>query len=272
MKGDGSLLAPPSEPDRSPAAPGRRRARAVAPTHSGGRTARRRRASRAAVCLAALWLCGGCAPRAARGDDAAHERERAAATARRIELEWPLAGSGPITNYIQSLGAALGRASGGTERRWRFTVVRDLSTNAFAVGDGRIYVTEGVVTACQNEAEVAAILAHEMGHEIAGHLRPDASRAAASASFGSVMLPLEPAKEKEADRLSLSLLERAGYDPRAALSIASRLASGDDRGAHHFGDAERVAQLRDLLAAAPRGGKLDGEEFRRLKASAAPSR
>ncbi len=199
------------------------------------------------------------------------ERERAAAAARRIELDWPLAGSGPITDYVQSLGARLAHATDDARRRWSFTVVRDLSANAFAIGDGRIYVTEGVVAACQNEAEVAAILTHEMGHEIAGHLRSEATSAGARASVGSVTLPIEPSKEMEADRLSLSLLDRAGYDPHAALTVAARLASRGDR-ARHWTDAERVAQLRDLLAGVPHGGKLDSQEFRRLKASSAASR
>lgn len=237
-----------------------------------GGNARRRSLSRGIVWLAGLWLCSGCAPGLARGDDAGSER--AAATARRIELEWPLAGSGPITDYIQTLGASLGQVTEDVPRRWRFTVVRDLSANAFAIGDGRIYVTEGVIVACQNEAEVAAILAHEMGHEIAGHLRPagGTSNEGATASVGSVMLPIEPGKELEADRLSVSLLERAGYDPHAALAVAARLASRGDRGARHFSNGERMAQLRDLLAGVPHTGTLDSREFRRLKASLASSR
>lgn len=47
--------------------------------------------------------------------------------------------------------------------------MRDRSANAFAIGGGRIYVNEGVVTLCETESELAAILAHEMAHQLAGH-------------------------------------------------------------------------------------------------------
>lgn len=210
-------------------------------------------------------------------DEWASERERAAATARTIELEWPLAGPGPVSDYLRELGARLGTAADTPHARWRFTVVRDHAPNAFAIGDGRIYVTEGVIAACDDEAEVAAILAHEMGHELAGHLRPrrEPDRLFGGwlggdepvQSVGSVLQPLEPEKELEADRWSISILQRAGYDPWAALSIAERLAGHTDRGSEHFGEARRIARLRDALAGVRQAGALDSRAFRELKAS-----
>ena len=231
--------------------------------------------------LALLALAGSvlaCSTSVRAGEDWPGERENAAATARRIELEWPLAGSSPVTDYIRGLGGELGRASPRSDAHWRFTVVRDLGVNAFAIGDGRIYVTEGVVTFADDEAEVAAILAHEMGHELAGHLRPQrrktgffggSSQREEATTVGSVTQPLDPEKEMEADRTSLDLLERAGLDPRGALTVAERLTRQAGDAGRHFADAARIERLRELLAGRDVGGRRDSAQFRALKSSLA---
>ena len=231
--------------------------------------------------LALLALAGSvlaCSTSVRAGEDWPGERASAAATARRIEFEWPLAGSGPISDYIRELGGELGRASPRSAARWRFNVVRDLGVNAFAIGDGRIYVTEGVVTFAEDEGEVAAIIAHEMGHELAGHLRPqrrktgffgDSSEQEDATTVGSVTQPLDPEKEMEADRISLDLLERAGLDPRAALTVAERLTRQTGNAGRHFADAARIERLRELLAGRDVGGRRDSTRFRALKSSLA---
>jgi predicted Zn-dependent protease len=231
--------------------------------------------------LALLALAGtvlACSTSVRAGEDWPGERDSAAATARRIEFEWPLAGSGPISDYIRELGGELGRASPRSDARWRFAVVRDLGVNAFAIGDGRIYVTEGVVTFAEDEGEVAAIVAHEMGHELAGHLRPQrrkngffggSSEQEDATTVGSVTQPLDPEKEMEADRISLDLLERAGLDPHAALTVAERLTRQTGDAGRHFADAARIERLRELLAGRDVGGRRDSARFHALKSSLA---
>ncbi len=99
------------------------------------------------------------------------ELERSKDTRQRIDQEWPLRSSGDeATQYIQKLGVRLARYStGGDTIPWRFFVVRNLSPNAFSIGAGTVYVTEGAITFARNESELAAIIAHELGHELAGH-------------------------------------------------------------------------------------------------------
>jgi predicted Zn-dependent protease len=228
------------------------------------------------LCVA-LWVSS------AAGDDVAEEGARARATARRIELEWPIAPAGPVTRFIQALGARLGRAAGEAPFPWRFTVVRNRSANAFSIGGGHIYVNEGTAFVCRNEAEVAAILAHEMGHELAGHFRPSAgqgswlegvfgSRTARDEAIGSIRQTIEPRKELEADRISVEILRRAGYDPHAALSAAELLAERPDALAGHQGSGggERLRSLENLVDGMPSGGRRDGEAFRRLRRETEP--
>src|SRR5205823_1244314 len=204
-------------------------------------------------------------------DEAAEERERARVAASRIELEWPVAPAGPVTRFIRGVGGRLGRAAGPASFSWRFTVIRDRSANAFSIGAGRIYVNEGTVFVCRDEAELAAILAHEMGHELAGHFRPTLNRDSAwpllgdllrtrgskefGDTIGSIKQRVDPRMEREADRISISILERAGYDPHAALSVAELLAGASVPHARHLGDAERIGALEELLATTPTGGQ-----------------
>lgn len=208
------------------------------------------------------------APEVVHADDG--EARRARATASRIELEWPLLGSGPVATYVRKLGATLGATAGATPYPWRFVVVRDRSANAFAIGGGRIYVNEGVILACENEAEVAAILAHEMGHQLAGHFRDGARAASASGGasarieLGAVTQEIDVEKEIEADRRALEILSAAGYDPHASLTLALR-EDATGRVALHLRDPRRIDSLRAALAGAPPGGRLDSAAFRTLQ-------
>jgi beta-barrel assembly-enhancing protease len=219
-------------------------------------------------------------------DEAAEERERARLAASRIELEWPVAPAGPVTRFIRALGDRLGRAAGPASFPWRFTVIRDRSANAFSIGAGRIYVNEGTVFVCRDEAELAAILAHEMGHELAGHFRSATTRdplwprlgdllgmrqsRQSGLTIGSIEQSVDPQMEREADRISISILERADYDPHAALSVAELLTGASGPHARHLGDPGRIRALEELLATTPAGGQKDSEEFRRLRRETSP--
>lgn len=238
---------------------------------TGSRVARGVRPGRGAVlgigaALLPLLLLANVA-RAAQDDDA--EARRARATAARIEAQWPLAGSGPVATYVRKLGAKLGAHAGPTPYAWRFVVVRNRAANAFAIGGGRIYVNDGVILGCANEAEVAAILAHEMGHQQAGHFRAAAASTGRDAAnprveLGGVTQELDAAKEREADRIALRILADAGYDPRAALTLALRQEAHDASGAGPR-DESRIASLRTELASLPATGELDSEAYRALR-------
>lgn len=216
-----------------------------------------------------------------REDPIAGEASRARAAAARIEMERPIAPVGPVTRFIKALGARLGEAAGKSAFPWRFAVIRDRSANAFSIGAGRIYVNEGTPFVCRNEAEVAAILAHEMGHELALHFRPSSgatswlhgmlgSAPAKDEVIGSVHQRIDPEKELEADRISIEILRRAGYDPHAAVSVAELLGGGSEAQKADFGGAERLHNLEALVADSPRGGRGDSDAFRRLREEVQP--
>ncbi len=216
----------------------------------------------------------------------AGELEGAKTTLQRIEREWPLRGNGDaVTQYVQKLGAQLAHFSVyGRNSPWRFSVVRNLAPNAFSIGGGYVFITDGAVNFVQNESELAAILAHELGHELAGHFCGTSNLSDSGGLFdifstpkseerqvgiGSLTLAIDPVKEQEADQFAVSILQAGGYDPRAMLDAARHLPRGD---ALHPVDAQRLQALENILAKIPPTQAQDSEDFRTIKRTLAAER
>lgn len=211
------------------------------------------------------------------------EQQNAAAMRQRIDQEWPLRASGDeATRYVQQLGVRLARYGvGGDGIAWRFSVVRNLAPNAFSIGGGHVYITEGAVTFSQDEAELAAILAHELGHQLAGHFCSQAMNSDSHGFFdifadsppperdtvvgsGSVRQTIDPRKEEQADQIAVSILQAAGYPPKALLQVARRLPTG---GESHLPEPRRLQALERIVAASREASTQppDSEEFKAVK-------
>jgi len=207
------------------------------------------------------------------------EQQNARAAARRIEAEWPIRSiNDPVSRYIQSLGQRLGEIADGRQAiRWTFTVLRDRAPYAFTIGAGHIYLAEGMLTFVHNEGELAAILAHEIGHQLSRHLstpsesgvrRPlglatNRSGPAPRQKVGSLTQIYDLEKEKEADRQAIHILQRAGYDPNSLLKVLKRLPSG---GAYHYyNDARRTLALQQELAGFSSHSREDSKDFQTIQ-------
>jgi len=167
--------------------------------------------------------------------DCPGEWERAERTMAQIREKWPLREADEVTTYLRDLGRRSARDAGIRRANWRFYVVRDRSYNAFSLGAGKILITEGTILKSTSEEELIAVLAHEFGHQLAGHfcpLRPqrpegwldglfsifggnEGSRESAPSrsGMGSLRQGADPEKEKEADRVAAKILKRLGIDP-----------------------------------------------------------
>jgi hypothetical protein len=130
-----------------------------------------------------------------------------------------------------------------------------LTEDNHAAADGtRVVVSRKLVEFLPADDELAALLAHELAHNILGHrARLDAS----GRSWGNIL-----ATEREADRLSVWLLAAAGYDPEAALRFMARWGPANDNGIFSTPDHDRwktriermtreIAALRTAVAADP---------------------
>ncbi|MGH7567815.1 MAG: M48 family metalloprotease [Gemmatimonadales bacterium] len=184
--------------------------------------------------------------------------------------------------YVQELGTRLARRSERPGLPWTFRVLDDPVVNAFALPGGYIYVTRGILAHLDSEAELAAVLGHEIGHVTARHsvtrlstqqltqlgltvgvaLEPGLQRYAALAAQGLGLLFLKFSRddERQADDLGLRYLRRTQYDPRempgvyVMLDRVGRSAGGDrlpDWLSTHPNPVDRRQRIERAVAALP---------------------
>ncbi len=143
-----------------------------------------------------------------------------------------------LQNYVDGVGQKLVRVCRRNDIAYHFTVLDTEMENAFAIPGGYIYITRALLAMMNNEAELAGVLGHEIGHVVghdsatlmsqsmiaqiavlagaAGAATGGASpelAAATSQLFNSVMLGYSREKEYRADEQSVEYVMKAGYDP-----------------------------------------------------------
>jgi beta-barrel assembly-enhancing protease len=104
------------------------------------------------------------------------------------------------------------------EIKYTFTVREDPTLNAFAVPGGYIYVNTGLLSFLHSDDELAVVLGHEISHIELRHATPNLARTVLSLGYSKY-------QEFDADVRGVHLAARAGYDPRAAIDVFTRLAS-----------------------------------------------
>lgn len=259
--------------------------------------------SRIAATIAGALLLSHCAQGPVSGGKGAEppvqqqEPELGAAARQAVLQEYAALDNPALQAYVDEVGQRLARQSPRADLPWHFTVVDSADVNAFSVPGGDVYVTRGMLAYLNSEAELAAVIGHEIGHVSAR----DGVRlhgVPAAAGLGSVLAPetesladaprlraLSQAwtagygreRELEADRLAAGYLARAGYRPQAvtevigALEAQARFAAGHATGAaprpYHGvlgmqpDDGARLAQAVDKAGprdvAHPREGRDD---------------
>jgi predicted Zn-dependent protease len=150
-----------------------------------------------------------------------------------------------LQRYVSDLGMALARASERPNLPWTFRVLDDPVVNAFALPGGFIYVTRGILAHLGSEAELVAVLGHEVGHVTARHSAAQMSKAqlanlglvagviidpgfaqyaqVAGQGLGLLFLKFGRDDERQADELGLRYMRRTGYDPRQMPAVYTML-------------------------------------------------
>jgi predicted Zn-dependent protease len=158
---------------------------------------------------------------------------------------------------VQRIGRRIAEAVGNElpGAKWEFVVFDSKDLNAFALPGGKVGVYTGLMQLAENDAELAIVMGHEIGHVIARHGAERMSEAALIAGIGMMgaaivdaktddpqarqlfelaygagttlgrVLPHSRGNESEADRMGAIYAARAGYDPRAAITFWEKMAA-----------------------------------------------
>src|SRR5262245_48986590 len=109
-----------------------------------------------------------------------------------VGQEYGVTNNPALQGYIQTLGKKLVTVSHRPNLEWHFTVVDSPVVNAFAIPGGYVYMTRGILAYLANEAELAAVMGHEIGHVTARHSVRQITRqefAQLGLGVGSVLSP-----------------------------------------------------------------------------------
>ena len=145
-----------------------------------------------------------------------------------------------ISSYVNQIGQQLARTSQRPDLPYTFQVIDDDRINAFATMGGYVYLNKGLIAAADNEAELASVIGHEIGHIAARHgieqMRDRALSQGLLSATGldrnsavqigvelAVSRPNGRSDELEADRFGLENMARANYAPAGILGFMQKL-------------------------------------------------
>ena len=162
--------------------------------------------------------------------------------------------------------------------KWEVNVINSKELNAFCMPGGKIAFYSGLVNQLNlNDNEIAVVMGHEISHALREHSREQVSQAIAAQTtigIGAALLGLGAAStdlantayealiatrfsrvdESEADRIGLELTARAGYDPRAGITLWQKMMKASSSGGRppeflstHPAETNRIQQIESLL-------------------------
>ena len=175
----------------------------------------------------------------------------------------------------------LGQSQYLKDYRWEYKLVENKEVNAWCMPGGKIVVYSGILPITQDEAGLATVMGHEVSHALANHgaqrmsaaqlqqigsaaldaatsNKSDATRQIFAQAYGvgsevGVMLPFSRSNETEADKIGLTLMAIAGYNPDDAISFWTRMSAKSGAAgtpefmSTHPSDATRIANLKSLI-------------------------
>jgi len=221
-----------------------------------------------------------------------------------MRRERVIADDAEVADWLNQFAASLTATSTASGHDLELFLVRDGTLNAFALPGGFLGVHSGLIVAAQTESELAAVIAHEIGHVTQRHIARMLARqqqtsvvmlaslvlaalvaasspqaAAGVASLGGTvaqqqMLGFSRDAEREADRIGLDMLREAGYDANAMVSFLGRLqrsgrlyeSGAPDYLRSHPVTSERMADIQNRLREERYRQRADSIEFRLVQA------
>ena len=203
-----------------------------------------------------------------------------------------------LVDYVQQVGQRLADESD-RELPYEFAVINESVPNAWALPGGKISINRGLLTEMESEAELAAVLGHEIVHSAASHGAQSQSRgmllqgavlaggiavgaatdderytqvALLGGMVGAQLISQRYSRdaERESDLYGMRYMKRAGYNPRGAVNLQEtflRISEGREQGAFsalfasHPPSRERLENNRKLLAELGDSGRIGRAEY-----------
>jgi predicted Zn-dependent protease len=189
--------------------------------------------------------------------------------------------SEPVRRYVSNLGQQLAQVSERPDLPWEFHVLNSPVINAFALPGGKVFITRGLLSKMTNEAQLAGVLGHEVGHVTAKHINDRMVSqltiqlaalglgvagevtdedwlkilgVGTSVGGGVFLLKFSRDDENQADKLGIRYMTALGYNPRGQVQVMNILkeASGGGGGpeflATHPLPQTRIEKLTDYIA------------------------
>jgi metalloendopeptidase OMA1, mitochondrial len=198
-----------------------------------------------------------------------------------IKREYKVSQDQAINAEVQRVGQRIAAAAKRADYRWEFVVFDNKEANAFCLPGGKVGIFTGILKYTKDEAGLATVISHEVGHALARHagermsqgmlaqvggiglgaalggMSPVAGQAIMTGySLGTqygILLPYSRKQEYEADHIGLILMAKAGYDPAQALEFWKRMMTKDKKVnmpqfmSTHPTDASRLRELEAFL-------------------------
>lgn len=233
-----------------------------------------------AVAFAAITLAGGCADNPATGSPNVVVSTQGREVSVGEEMHQQIVADGAIYDdpellaYVNGIGQRLVKASDTPDDVFTFTVIDSPDINAFATPGGFIYVNRGLLAYLDNEAELAGVLSHEIGHVTARHaarqqtanvtnkviattayiLTGSGDLADASTMYGTELVRgYGREHELEADGLGAKYMHNAGYDPDSLIEVIGVLKDQEQyQRVKAKSSGKKVASYHGLYATHPR--------------------
>lgn len=220
--------------------------------------------------------------------------------ARDAERKLPMFNSTRVDDYLNNLGRKLTAKAPGERFPYQFRCVNDPTLNAFALPGGFLFIHRGVIEAADNEAQLAGVMAHEIGHVALRHGTNQATKASvmqgilsiggavlggrsalamltqigAEFTADSLLLKYSRDAERQADLIGTQILYDTDYDPRAMSQFFEKIEAESQKGrppqwlSSHPNPENRIQNVNqeiDRMGGLPSRYNADSSGFREIQ-------